>query len=190
MSFVQELLRDLGGPVAKELGQREGMSEDQSKSLLEGLAPVVLGGLKRRQEQGVDVESLARQLGAREEGVDQPGSFFDGPAEADLKEMGGLDQAKQEQAAQALAQKAGIGVDLAKKVLPVLIPVVLSYLMRKGSQDGATPDRRSGMSAILDRDGDGKIIDDLAGMVLAGHAGGRGKGGLLAMILAFFTGRK
>ena len=128
-------------------------------------------------------------LGAKEEKLDNPGGFFDGPQDVDLGAGGVLGLEKGEQAADAIAKKTGIGTDVARKILPMLIPLVMAYLMRKGKQDSGTPDRKTGMGAILDRDGDGKILDDIAGMVLAGQVGRQGKGGLLAMILAFFSRR-
>ena len=177
----------MGGPVAEQLGKREGLNAGQSKGILEALAPVILGGLKRKQESGVDLEDLLGGLGAQEDAVDNVGGFFDGGGNLDLGVGGVLGLEKGEQAVNAISKKTGVGADVARKVLPMLIPVVLSFLMRKGNQDKGTPDRRSGMGAILDRDGDGKIIDDIAGMVLAGQTGRRGRGGVLGMILSLFS---
>lgn len=187
MSFIEELMKEMGGPVAEQLSKREGLNATQSKGLLESLAPVILGGLKRKKEEGVDLEDLMNGLGAREEGLDDLGGLFEGAQNLDLGAGGVLGLEKGEQTAEAIAKKTGIGVDLARKLLPMLIPLVLSYLMRKGKQDSGTPDRKSGMGAILDRDGDGKILDDIAGMVLASQTGRGSKRGLLAMILAFFS---
>ena len=187
MSFLDDLMKEMGGPVAEQLGKREGLNEAQSKGLLEGLAPIILGGLKRKKEQGVDLEDLMSGLGAKEEALDNPGGFFEGAENLDLGAGGVLGLEKGEQAADAIAKKTGIGVDMARKVLPMLIPLVMAYLMKQGKKDSGTPDRKTGMGAILDRDGDGKILDDIAGMVLASQVGGGKKGGLLAMILAFFS---
>lgn len=189
MSFLDELMKEMGGPVAEQLGKREGLNEAQSKGVLEGLAPVILGGLKRKKDEGVNLEDLMSGLGAKEDALDNPGGFFEGVQDLDLGAGGVLGLEKGEQAADAIAKKTGIGVDVARKVLPMLIPLVMAFLMRKGKQDSGTPDRKSGLEAILDRDGDGQILDDIAGMVLAGQAGKQGKGGLLAMILAFFSRR-
>lgn len=189
MSFIDDFLKDMGGPIAEQLGKREGLNSGQTKGLLEGLAPIVLGGLKRKQEEGADVEALVNGLGGREEALDNPGGFFEGAQNLDLGAGGVLGQAKGEEAAEALAKKTGIGVGVAKKLLPMLIPLVMAYLMKKGRQDAATPDRKTGIGAILDRDGDGKILDDIAGLVIAQQMGKRGKGGFLAMIMALF-GRK
>ena len=182
-------MKEMGGPVAEQLGKREGLNATQSKGLLESLAPVILGGLKRKKEEGVDLEDLMSGLGAKEEGVDDLGGLFEGAPNLDLGAGGVLGLEKGEQAAEAIAKKTGIGVDVARKVLPMLIPLVMAFLMRKGQQDSGTPDRKSGMGAILDRDGDGKILDDIAGMVLASQTGRGGKRGILTMILSFFTRR-
>ena len=117
-------------------------------------------------EIGLEVVGDERSgLGAKEEALDNPGGFFDSASDLDLGAGGVLGLEKGEQAAEAIAKKTGIGVDVARKVLPMLVPLVLAYLMRKGTQDKGTADRKGGMGAILDRDGDGKILDDIAGMV-------------------------
>ncbi|MDP0489680.1 MAG: DUF937 domain-containing protein [Verrucomicrobiota bacterium JB023] len=190
MSFVDDLMKQLGGPVAEELEKREGLSSEQAQGALESLAPIILGGLKRKKEQGVDVDGYVEGLGAGEEKLDSLGGFFDGADELDLGGGGIIGLEKGEQTAEAIAKKTGIGVNVARKILPILIPIILSYLMKKGRQDKGTPTRKSGLEAILDRNGDGRVLDDIAGMVLAGRAAGGKKGGLLAMILSFFMGRK
>ena len=182
-------MKEMGGPVADQLGKREGLSESQSKGILEGLAPIVLGGLKRKQEEGVDLEDFVSGLGGKEEVLDNPNGFFEGALNLDIGAGGMLGLEKGEQAVDAISKKTGVGANVARKVLPMLVPLVLAFLMRKGEQDSGTPDRKSGVGAILDRDGDGKILDDIAGMVLSGQLGRRGRGGLLGMILSLFTRR-
>lgn len=189
MGFLDELMSEMGGPVAEQLGKRDGLNETQSRGMLEALAPVILGGLKRKQQEGVDVEDLVSGLGAKEDSLDDLGGFFDGASNFDVGAGGVLGPDQGEQAIGAISKKTGVGADMARKVLPMLIPVVMAFLMRKGQQDRNTPDRKSGMGAILDRDGDGGILDDIVGMVLAGQAGKKGRGGLLGMILAFFSRR-
>ena len=105
MSFLDDLMKEMGGPVAEQLGQREGLNEAQSKGILEGLAPVILGGLKRKKEQGVDLEDLMSGLGAKEEGLDNLGGFFEGAENLDLGAGGVLGLEKGEQAADAIAKE-------------------------------------------------------------------------------------
>ncbi|MEM9081727.1 MAG: DUF937 domain-containing protein [Verrucomicrobiota bacterium] len=143
-----------------------------------------------QREAGVDVEDLVSGLGVDEGGVDDLGGFFDGPPAIPSGD-GGLfgGEEKVREASDAVGKRVGVESGMVQKLLPMLVPLVLAFLMRKGRQDGGTPDRKSGMGAILDRDGDGKILDDLAGMVLASQAGRGGKRGFLAMLLSFFTRR-
>ena len=58
-------MKEMGGPVAEQHNKREGLNAAQSKGLLEGLAPVILGGLKRKKEEGFDLEDLMSALGAK-----------------------------------------------------------------------------------------------------------------------------
>lgn len=75
----------------------------------------------------------------------------------------------------------------------MLAPLIIGMLMKKGgtAASGGTPGGGNGglggLGSILDRDGDGHILDDLGGML----AGGAGKAGCLSAILGgFFKGRK
>ncbi len=134
---------------------------------------------KKKQEEGEDVEAFATQLGGHDDGLDDDESdgydFFSNVKSATPSHLFGGDQ--EERAVQMVSRKTGLASGVVKKLLPILIPIILSKLMKNGRRDGATPDRRSGMGAILDRDGDGQIIDDLAGMVMGGQMGSQQGGG-------------
>jgi len=190
--LLENLLGSSQSGLAQQLAKREGLDESQSRNLLESLTPLVLGGLKKKQEEGEDVEAFATQLGGHDDGLDDDESdgydFFSNVKSATPSHLFGGDQ--EERAVQMVSQKTGLASGVVKKLLPILIPIILSKLMKNGRRDGATPDRRSGMGAILDRDGDGQIIDDLAGMVMGGQMGSQqGGGGLLSRILGMLFRR-
>jgi len=74
-----------------------------------------------------------------------------------------------------------LNVDPSKimKMIPALAPVILGALSRRRDTGGGI----SGIGSLLDADGDGSIIDDVAGFLLKGGASkGKGKG-LLGSIL-------
>ena len=86
----------------------------------------------------------------------------------------------------------GLSPELTAKVLPMLIPVVLGALSKAGNSasqsHGSTPSggpggALGGLSAILDQNGDGSIMDDLARM-----GGGAKSGGCLSALLGGLLG--
>lgn len=185
--FTRELLESIGGSVSDKLAAQNVVTKDQALAALSSLSPVLLGGLKRKQAEVGEsgLEALMVDAGASDDDFD-----VDGALQNDLSGSRGdlgkiLDSNSQDQTVMALSQKLGVGKSVAKQLLPILAPIILSMLMKKGQQDTGTSTRSGGISSILDRDGDGSIIDDIAGMVLGGGQQ-RGGGGFFQMILSFF----
>ena len=150
---------------------------------------MVLNGLKSQQEAGgADAlsgilsslgssESLLGNLGGLSSllgGSQQGGN----PLEALLggSSAGGA-------ATNALSKKLGIGGDKAGSIMTMLIPVIFAFIQKKGREDTKTPDQLTGISAILDRDGDGSALDDIAGMVLNSKGSGGGLGSIIGSLL-------
>lgn len=85
---------------------------------------------------------------------------------------------RNQQAAQELCVKLGIPAAAAGKLIAMLAPLVIGMLMKKGQGGGASPGQPGGgLISILDRDGDGSIMDDLSGRL-----GGANKAGCLSAI--------
>jgi hypothetical protein len=79
------------------------------------------------------------------------------------------------QAAQTLAKNFNIDPATIMKMIPALSPVILGALSKKRDTGSAG---LSGIGSMLDADGDGSIIDDVAGFLLkdGGSTQARGKG--------------
>lgn len=193
--FTKELLDSLGGQVGEKLAGKNVVTHEQAISALSALSPVILGSLKRkRAELGEGgLEELLANAGISETDADNiDGVLEKGLAGHRSQTAAVIDANTQNQTAQALAKKLNIGGSLAKKLIPMLAPIIIGMLMKKGSSEsqGSTQNRAGGIGAILDRDGDGSIIDDIAGMVLGGKQDSGKRGGFLAWLLSLFTGRK
>jgi hypothetical protein len=92
------------------------------------------------------------------------------------------------QAAQALAKKMNIDPSTIMKMIPALAPLLLGALTKKRDTGGKGI---SGVGALLDADGDGSILDDVAGFLLkSGSSTRSGSGGLLGSIIGGITRRK
>jgi hypothetical protein len=80
--------------------------------------------------------------------------------------------------------------NIASKLIPMLAPVVLGALTKKRDVEGAGS---TGIASLLDQDGDGSILDDVAGFLMKGLLGGSGsqKGGnILGSLLGGLFGKR
>ena len=192
MGFLDDLYRDHGRAVEDQLSNQYGLSREDAARVLPQVAPVILGGLKRRAEQQgqnpkVLDDDLLRIL--RGGGASSPSSSPSAPQTIDPSVIFGT---KRGQAEQVLAGRMGLSPELTAKVLPMLIPVVLGALSKAGSSaspshasspSGGSSGSLGGLSAILDQNGDGSIMDDLARM-----SGGAKSGGCLSALLGGLLG--
>ena len=61
----------------------------------------------------------------------------------------------------------GADSNMIAKLIPMLAPVILGFLTKK--RDSGTGS--SGLAGLLDQDGDGSVLDDVAGLLLGGLGG-------------------
>lgn len=197
-NFTKSLLESHGDQIASKLSAQTELTPEQSVQALSALSPVVLGSLKRRQEEvgASGIEELLAEAGITGDQTDNIDDVFEkGLAGHSSQTRAVIDDATQEQTAMALSKKFNIGGSLAKKLLPMLAPIILGMLVKKGSQEKSSEGGgglAGGLGKILDRDGDGSILDDIAGMVLGGGGGSSSqkKGGFFQWILSLLFGRK
>jgi len=173
-SFVDQLLGSLGGNAAEKLGAQLGIPADKTQQAMSMLTPVLLGGLKKQKENSSEeeVEQMIQQAGASEDHVDNIDQFLsNAPAEIADDNLGLgsiLDPSQREQTTTAIAGKLGIDNGMTKKLITMLAPIILGMLMKQGRKDPQTQTRSGGIASILDRDGDGNILDDVAGIIFKG----------------------
>lgn len=198
MGFLDDLYRDHGRTVEDQLSNQYGLSREDAARVLPQVAPVILGGLKRRAEQqGQNPKVLEDDLLRILRGGDShsPSSSPSSPSAPQTIDPSVIFGSKRGQAEQVIAGRMGLSPELTAKVLPMLIPVVLGALSKAGnsaSQSHASTPSGSpnspggalgGLSAILDQNGDGSIMDDLARM-----SGGAKSGGCLSALLGGLLG--
>ena len=82
--------------------------------------------------------------------------------------LGGLLGESGVQATSMLANKFKLDPSIAMKLIPMLAPIILGALSNKRDAGGAGS---SGIAALLDQDGDGSILDDVAGFFMGGSSG-------------------
>jgi len=191
-NFIEELLGAVGPEVTKNLSATLGLDKNTASQILPQVAPMILGGLKRQMEQrggAPRVDHILNKYGNA--GVlDDIGGLFGMHAQnqnADPR-LGGLLGDSGVNAAGLLSQQFNLDKNTAMKIIPMLAPIILGFLTQRRDA-GSTGSQ--GIAALIDQDGDGNILDDVAGFFMRGLGGAPGSqqgsgdvlGGLLGAVL-------
>ncbi len=182
-SPIDQLLQTHGTDVAAQLSARLGIPREKAAGLLPAVAPMILGGLQRQAKEHGGAERVDHILDkhADDRVLDNLDGYFSGsdvpPAAAPAPDpgLGGLLGGAGEQASRLMGSQLGLSPDKANQIIPMLAPVVMGFLQRQRRQAGGGAQGQSLIMGMLDRDGDGSILDDVAGML----GGGAGLGALL-----------
>ncbi len=202
------LLDLLNSPIGKSLisgaSAKTGQSEDKTAGLLSMALPVLMGAMKKNVQTPEGAAGLMGALSGKHSGsiLDSLGDIMGngGPDESTMQDgagiLGHLLGGKQPQVENALSRKSGIDAGSVAQILKIAAPVLMGVLGKQtkennikdgndmntllGSMLGGQPqENQSLISSLLDADGDGSILDDVAGMVLGSSKKKGGLGGLL-----------
>ncbi len=191
MGFLDDLYQEHGQSVQQRVSTELGIPADKAARALPTVAPIILAGLKREMDKSgpAGVESRIQDL--NNNGI------------PDDEEVGGLLGGKGKEASALMANQLGISGAAASKLIPMLAPIIIGMLMKKGggaeggqAGTGGAGGGLGGMAAILDRNGDGSILDDLSGLITKGGVGdllttgGASKSGCIGSILGMLLGGK
>ncbi|MGO9157676.1 DUF937 domain-containing protein [Mycobacterium sp.] len=165
-----------------EIATKLGVDEGEVDSAVHTLVPVLLGGLQHNSqdpEHASRIESAASSHAARGlldvgGGVDQAGESDGQQAVAAL--FGGNDT---DQVAAALAKGGAGNSDLLKRLLPILLPMVLAYIGKQLSPDGAQT-----TTAQKKEEASGGGLGEILGSILGGGSGDKSLGGVLNSVLS------
>lgn len=108
---------------------------------------------------------------------------------------------KQSNVENALSQKSGLDAGAVADILKIAAPIVMGFLGKQKSQSnvndadglssllenmlgGQQDQNQSLLMSLINADGDGSVLDDVAGMVLGGSK--KKKGGLGGMLSGLF----
>ena len=191
--FVDEFMGTLGPTVAKQLASNLGIKQNVATQIIPQLIPMILGGLKRQKdEQGGEarVDHILNKYGSADV-LSNIGGLFSQKAEDENADprLGGLLGDSGVQATNMIADKFGLNANTAMKLIPMLAPVVLGALTQKRDAQGVGS---TGIASLLDQDGDGSILDDVAGFLMQGLLGsGSQRGGnVLGSLLGGLLGKR
>lgn len=174
-----DLLKALKGTVnsteLEQLGRQFGLDSRQLEGVLGSVLPALGGGLKKNTASAGGLDSL---LGALKSGNHQ--RYAESPmaaaSAAGISEGNGIlghilgSKETSRQVAAAAAATSGVGQDVIKQMLPMVATMMMGTLSKQ-TDGGRQPqslagggDLKSMLGSMLDRDGDGSALDDLAGL--------------------------
>ena len=209
MSGILDLLNsDLGKGLVNNLAGQTGQDENKTGDLLTMALPVLMQAMNRNASaspQGAD--SLLNALDSKHDGsiLDNIEGYFNGGVDDSAISDGSnvlnhVLGAKQSNVENALSMKSGIDAGTVSQILKMATPLLMGYLgqqkrqnnvtnssdlggMLGGMVQGNSPQQeQSFLESILDADGDGSIMDDVAGMFLDGKTSTKNSGGIAGML--------
>jgi hypothetical protein len=177
MTDVNDLLSQIPmDQLARQLGVDERTAEQAARQAL----PALLGGMQANAQDPAGAASLSRAVGEHDS------SLVDG--EVDLEQVDTVDGDKivsnvfgdnREQVVTRLSEAGGGGGmgDVISKLLPLLAPLVLSFLAKQAQRSG------TGQASAGGAGGLGDLLGGLLGGSGGGQAGAGGLGDLLGGLL-------
>ncbi len=201
------LLDLLNSPMGKQLisgvAGQTGQPENKTSDVLSMAMPLLLGAMKKNVSSPQGAEGLMSALSSKHDGsiLDNLGGLFGGGVDDSVMSdgagiLGHVFGGKQPQVESALSQKSGMDAGSIANILKIAAPIVMGFLGKQKTQSnvsdangmnsllggmlgGQPQQNQSLITTLLDADGDGSILDDVAGMVMGGGKKKGGLGGLL-----------
>ena len=201
------LLDLLNSPMGKQLisgvSGETGQPENKTADVLGMAMPLLMGAMKKNVSTSEGAAGLMSALSNKHNGsiLDDLGGLFGGGVDKTVVEdgagiLGHVFGNKQPAIENAISQKSGVDAGSVAQILKLAAPIVMGFLGRQtaqsgvqdssgmnallGSMLGGQPQQNQSLiTALLDSDGDGSVLDDVAGMVLGGSKKKSGLGGML-----------
>ncbi len=212
MTGILDLLNGpLGQQIISGVSQQSGQSADKTSGLLQMALPVLMGAMKKNAATPEGAQGLLGALDKHQQGgiLENLGGLFNGGVDQSVQQdgdniLGHILGSKRSQVEGALSQQSGIDAGSVGNILKVAAPILMGVLGQQKQQQGISDangigsllggllggsSQNSGASSILtsilDADGDGSIMDDVANIAL----GGKKKGGLGGLLGGLFGGK-
>ncbi|MEE4001504.1 DUF937 domain-containing protein [Tenacibaculum sp. FZY0031] len=216
MTGILDLLNsDTGKAIISGVAGSTGQDTNKTSSVLTMALPVLMKAMQRNAATPQGAESLKSALNKHDGGIlDNLGDLFNGGVNSDVLQDGGkilghVLGSKQQGVEKVIGQKAGMDTSAVADILKTAAPILMGLLGKQSRQENinnagdlngllggllggnSAQKEQSFLEQILDADGDGSIVDDVAGMIL-GNAGNsqQKSGGLLGGLLGGVFGKK
>ncbi len=204
MSGLIELLSSpLGKQLISGVAGQTGQTEDKTADVLSMAMPLLLGAMKKNATDPQSAAGLMNALTSKHNGsiLDNLGGLFQGGVATEVLDdgagiLGHILGNKQPAIENALSKQSGIDAGSIAQILKIAAPIIMGYLGRQqaqsnignanelssllGSMLGGQPKQNQNLiTSLIDADGDGSVLDDVAGMVLGSKQKKGGLGGML-----------
>ena len=207
MASILDLLNsDIGKSLIDGTSKQLGQDKGKTTTALSAALPLILGAMKNNAKTPEGAAGLLSALGNEKHGggiLDNLGSILGGGGIDDnvLQDgagiLGHVFGGKEQNVANAVSKSSGLDLGSAMSILKVAAPLIMGYLGKETRQQkvadqngignllggllgGESKQQQSLVESLLDADGDGSVIDDVAGMLLGGGSKKKsGLGGLL-----------
>ncbi|MFL0352697.1 DUF937 domain-containing protein [Xanthomarina sp. GH4-25] len=205
MAGILDLLNsDMGKAIVNGVAGQTNQPESKTNDVLTMALPVLMQAMKRNASSPQGAEGLLNALNSKHDGsiLDNLGSLFSGGVDSNVLEdgskiLGHVLGGKQQNVENAIGARAGMDSSSVSNILKVAAPLLMGMLGKQTKENNvnsssgiesllgglltgnSSQNEQSFLESILDADGDGSVIDDVAGMVLGGSKKKGGLGGLL-----------
>jgi hypothetical protein len=171
-NLIEEFIGSMGSEVSQKMSEKTNIDQGTISQLLPVIAPMILGGLKKQKDERGGQERVDHIL--NKYGDPSVLGNLDGLFQQKLNDnttdpnLGGLLGNAGSDATNLLSKNlSGVDSGIVAKLIPMLAPVLLGFLTKK--RDSGTGS--SGLAGLLDQDGDGSVLDDVAGLLMGGLGG-------------------
>ena len=187
MDLMDLVNQQLSGPRLTQMSRQLGISEDQTREALPAALAALTGAMAQNASDPQGARQLSNALSKDHDGslLDSLDDFLGGAGgggglgAAGAAILGHVFGQRQQQVQGKLGRSTGLDQQTMSRLLALLAPIVMAYLGRQQRQRQLDPggvadvlgqqrqrieqhpQARGGLGALLDRDGDGSVIDDL-----------------------------
>ena len=185
------------------VSNQTGQSESKTADVLSMALPVLMGAMKKNASSQDGAASLMNALSNKHDGsiLSNLGGLFDGGVDDSVLQDGSgilkhVLGSKQSTVENTLSAKSGLDAGSIAQILKVAAPILMGLIGQQtkannisdsndltsllGSMLGGQPrQNQSLIESLIDTDGDGSVLDDVADMVLGSNKKKGGLGGIL-----------
>jgi hypothetical protein len=160
-----------------QIAARLGVDAATADAAVRAALPALVGGMSANAQHPDGAASLAGALGQHDPGLVDGGVDVGQVDTADGQRIvGHVFGANVEPVAERVGGSAGVSRELIAKLLPLLAPIVMSYLAKRLGQSSGGPGGSGGAGGSGGSEQGGGLADIL-GSILGGTAGGKGGAG-------------
>jgi len=207
-SILDLLSSDMGKELISGASRKTGQPADKTANVLSMALPVILGAMQKNASTPQGAKSLNNALeDNRHDGsiLSQLSGLLENQSgdEGLMKDGAGILNhvlgGNQQKVQQSISKVSGVDANSVAKIIQMAAPILMGVLGNQKRKDNVgesglgdllgsvmgenTNHDRSLIETLLDADGDGSVIDDIAGMVLGGK---KKKGGIAGMLGGLF----